>query len=200
MSINQPLQQATDDNIRSARRKKADRLRHSLEAMLRSHRGLVVLGTNQLVTELARRQELDEHDFCQFDIMLKSRRICLVCVPQVHWNNPASMTLFNEVKAAAKASGHEVLLAPEALVGRPQRLDNSRVTFGPEYEVSGTDRMTVISYLLKNGGGTLAQLAGLLRHPDPVGAVLHLGVIGAIDIDLNAAIAPATTVRFKQVR
>ena len=62
--------------------------------------------------------------------------------------------------------------------------------------MSGSDRMSVISFLASHGSGTLSQVAGLLDHPHPVATVLQLATTGAIHIDLDAAIRPATEVNF----
>ena len=175
---------------------KTDRLRRSLEAMLRSNRNLTVLGRNRTVVELASQLGLGDHDYCQFEIVIDRRHLCLVCIPQSHWNCPDAMERFEEVRIAAGSLGHKVVLAPESLVRKAQLLGTGQRPASMEYDISGGDRTAILHFLLENGSGTLAQLAGLMRHPDPVGAVLHLAVTGAVDIDLDAVIAPATQVRF----
>lgn len=176
--------------------KKADRLRRSLEALLRSNRALKVIGVNHTVSQLAEQCGLTTTGYCQFDISVDGRRICLLCVPQIHWTRPSSMEAFNELRIVAGALGHRVLLAPEALVRDSYRLNaHKHRAAAPNFEISGTDRSAIIGFLLEKGSGTLAQLAGLLRHSDPVGAILYMGVIGAVDVDLDAAIMPATRVR-----
>lgn len=179
------------------RRKQADRFRRSVEALVRSHRGFMTLGHVATVDELARKCGIDEMDYCQFEIKLKGRQLCLLFVPQRHWHRPDTMQRFRELKAAAHTLGHQVLLVPEALVRRSEHVSrfDKRVE-EPDLEVSGTDRMSVISFLASNGSGTLSQVAGLLDHPHPVAAVLRLATVGAIHIDLNASILPATEVNF----
>ena len=195
--MQQPLQSSPSPAAPAAAvLKKADRLRRSLEAMLRSNRNLTVLGRNRTVADLAGQCGFDDHDYCQFEIKLEGRRMCLVCVPNVHWNRPHSVDRFNEVRIAAGSLGHKVILAPESLVRKAQPVDVGHRPVSMEYDVTGSDRTAILHFLLENGSGTLAQLAGLIRHADPVGAVLHLAVIGAVDIDLDAVIAPATQVRF----
>ena len=106
------------------------------------------------------------------------------------------MGRFNEVRIAAGSLGHKVILAPESLVRKAQPVDAGHRPISMEYDITGGDHTAILHFLLENGSGKLAQLAGLIRHPDPVGAVLHLAVTGAVDIDLDAVIAPATQVRF----
>lgn len=185
---------------KSADARRIDRLRRSAEALLRSNRRLIVLGENAAVSDLALEHGLDRQDYCQFQVKLGSRNVCLVCVPSSHWHYPPLMKRFLETKAAAEISGHQVLLVPETFIRRQPRLGNAQLLVrSMDLEVTATDRMNVMCFLLENGGGTLAEVAGLLRHPDPVAAVLHLAVIGAVDVDLNSMIAPATQVSFPMV-
>lgn len=178
-----------------------DRLRLCAEALLRSNRRLIVIGENEAVHDLALDHGLDRQDYCLFQVKLGARSVCLVCVPSSHWHYPPLMKRFLEMKAAAEFCGHQVLLVPETFIRRQPRLGNSQLLArSMDLEVTGTDRMTVMCFLLENGGGTLSEVAGLLQHDDPVGAVLHLASVGAVDIDLGAMIAPATRVSFPAVR
>lgn len=190
-------QAETGDVGHLKRRKQADRFRRSVEALVRSHRGFVTLGRAATIDDLARKCGIDELDYCQFEIKLKGRELCLLFVPQHLWHRPDTMERFGQLKAAARPLGHQVLLVPEALVRRSAQVSRFDESFEElDLEVSGTDRMSVISFLACNGGGTLSQVAGLLDHPYPVAAVLRLATIGAIHIDLDASILPATEVNF----
>ena len=190
-------QAETGDVGHLKRRKQADRFRRSVEALVRSHRGFVTLGRAATIDDLARKCGIDELDYCQFEIKLKGRELCLLFVPQHLWHRPDTMERFGQLKAAARPLGHQVLLVPEALVRRSAQVSRFDESFEElDLEVSGTDRMSVISFLACNGGGTLSQVAGLLDPPPPVAAVLRLATIGAIHIDLDASILPATEVNF----
>lgn len=180
------------------RRKQADRFRRSVEALVRSHRGLITTGRDHAIDELAERCGLDPIiDYCQFEVKRSGRQFCLMFVPQKHWHSSESMARFREVSAGAKVIGHQVVLVPEALVRRAANVTRfQEADEEVDLEVSGSDRMSVISFLASNGTGTLSQVAGLLDHPHPVAAVLRLATMGAIHIDLDAAILPASEVNF----
>jgi hypothetical protein len=174
-----------------------DRLRRGIEALVRANRSVSSLGRNEEIEELARELGLEDHDVVCLDVRVRNRVASLVCVPSRLWNRPGAMAIFFELKGAAAALGQRVMLVPESFVRRQPRLDNSRmVSAAADIEVNATDRMLILEFLLEHGGGTLSDVASLVRHPDPVAAVLHLVTVGALDIDLNAPILPATEVRF----
>nr|WP_314258436.1 hypothetical protein [uncultured Devosia sp.] len=180
------------------RRKRADRFRRSVEALIRSNRSLIVFGPDMAVDGLAEECGLDPGvDYCQFEVKQDGRQFCLLFVPQGYWHRADRMAKFRELKAGASMLGHHVVLVPEALVRRAVHVARFEEDM-PELdlEVSGSDRMAVISFLARTGGGTLAEVAGLLDHPYPVPAVLRLATLGAVHIDLDAAILPASEVSF----
>lgn len=180
------------------RRKRADRFRRSVEALIRSNRSLIVFGPDIAVDGLAEDCGLDPGvDYCQFEVKLDGRQFCLLFVPHGCWHRAEHMARLREVKAGAELIGRQVVLVPEALVRRAShvaRFDDHEPEI--DLEVSGSDRMAVISFLARHGSGTLAEVAGLLDHPHPVPAVLRLATLGAVHIDLDAAILPATAVNF----
>jgi len=172
------------------------RLRRTLEARLLSNRSLTVLGANRVVSDIAAQCGLSDHDFCLFEIELHGRPLCLVCVPQDAWGCQELMERFAEVRIAAGAMGHTVLLFPEALV-RSAKLSRDRQAFVDNNKtgISDIDRTTVLEVLLQDGTATLGQLAGMLRHADPIGAILTLALCGAVDIGLDAVVTPAARAR-----
>jgi hypothetical protein len=178
-----------------------DRLSRSLEALVRANRSLLALGRNDEIEQLSLEVGLAEFDLVCFDVRIRNRRASIVCVPSRLWNRPGAMSMFFELKAEAATLGHRVVLVPESFVRRQPRLDNARlVSAAADIQINATDRMSILEFLLENGGGTLSDVASLVRHPDPVGAILHLVTVGALDIDLNAPILPATEVRFASAR
>jgi hypothetical protein len=146
---------------------------------------------------LARDLGFDGHEFVCLDVRVRNRRASLVCVPTRLWNRAGAMAMFFALKSAAMSLGHRVVIVPETFIRRQPRLENSiMVSAAAHVEVNATDRMVILEFLLEHGGGTLSEVASLIRHPDPVAAVLHLVTVGALDIDLNAPILPATEIRF----
>lgn len=174
-----------------------DRLRRGAEALVRANRSVSYLGSNEEIAEMARDLGLEDHEHVSIDVRVRGRRASLVCVPSRLWNRPGAMALFFELKGASAALGHRVILVPESFIRRQPRLDNALMISGAaDIEICASDRMSILEFLLENGGGTLSDVASLVRHPDPVSAVLHLVTVGALDIDLDAAILPASEVRF----
>lgn len=174
-----------------------DRLRRCLEALIRANRSVLMLGRNDEIEDLARGLGIADPDYVCFDLRVKRQRASVICVPSRLWVRPAAMSAFFELKAAGAALGHRIVLVPEQFVRRQPRLDNARMVASTlDVEIDPTDRMNILEFLLEHGGGTLSDVAGLVRHPDPVAAVLHLVTVGALDIDLNAPILPASEVRF----
>lgn len=181
-----------------AARHQADhaRLRRSAEALIRANRTVLEQGENEVVSDLALELGFERHDFVCFDVRVRTRRATLVCVPSRLWHRQGAMAVFFDLKADASLLGHQVVLVPESFIRRQPRIDTAHVLMGAvDMEVSAGDRMSILEFLLENGGGALSDVASLVRHNDPVGAVLHLVTVGALDIDLNASIAPASEVR-----
>jgi hypothetical protein len=171
-----------------------------LEALIRANRKVLMLGRSGELEDLARELGIADHDYVCLDLRIGRQCASVVCIPSRLWVRPSAMALFFELKAAAVPLGYRVVLVPEQFVRRQPRLDNAKMVSATiDVEINPTDRMSILEYMLEHGGGTLAEVAGLVRHPDPVAAVLHLVTVGALDIDLNSPILPATEVRFAAV-
>ncbi len=54
--------------------------------------------------------------------------------------------------------------------------------------------MAVLAHLIQHGASCLSELAGLVTHKDPFGAVLHLVTTGAIALNIDQCITPYTMV------
>lgn len=173
-----------------------DRLRRSAEALIRTSRCVTFLGDNETLADRAHHLGLEPYDLVCLDVRVADRLATLVCIPSRHWHRPGMMSLFFELKSECSAACQHVMLVPETFVRRQPRSETARMLLASiDIEMSATDRMNILAYMLEHGGGRLSDVAGLVRHDDPVGAVLNLVTVGALDIDLSAAIAPASEVR-----
>lgn len=174
-----------------------DRLRRGLEALIRSNRNVTGLGQNEEVEQLADELGLDSHELACLDVRIRNRRATIACVPSRLWNRPGAMATFYELKSAAAALGHRVILVPAGFIRRQPRLDNAfMVSDAIDIQINASDRMAILEFMIENGEGTLSDVASLVRHPDPVAAILHLVTVGVLDIDLDAPIRPTSEVRF----
>jgi hypothetical protein len=156
------------------------RLRRNAETLIAAHPMVTGLGGNDDAEDAAISCGLDLDDFAVFDVRVGSRRATLVCVPTRNWNDPTIMKVFFRAKAAISELGHTAVLVPQAFIQRQPRLDTA------------SDRMAILAHLIENGNGTLWELAMLVKSLDPVSAILHLTTTGALRIDLNSAITPAS--------
>lgn len=193
-----PNQSNADTHLAERRkrdRREMDRLRRSTEALLLSHRGVSFVGEHDEVAEIGIELGLERHDFCALEVRIGKRRAVLVCVPSRLWNNPNDMEVFHELKALSRVHGYDVLLVPQSFIQRQPRLDNAMLVSGTaEAKVSPTDRMNVLGHLIEHGDATLYELAGLVKHSDPISSILHLVTTGALYLDLNARITPHSLV------
>lgn len=181
---------------RRQHRRDMDRIRRNLEALVLSHPAVSGLGGNEEIEGLASDLGLEPHDLAVLDVRIKNRRASILCVPSRLWHHEGAMTLFFELKKAAVEHGHSLVLVPQSFVQRQPRLDNvMMISSTVDFDISPGDRMAVLAHLLEHGTATLAELAGAIGHRDPVSAILHLVVIGALEIDLDTRILPVSTLR-----
>ncbi|CAN7372910.1 hypothetical protein [Devosia sp. LjRoot3] len=168
-----------------------DRLRRSAEALLLSHRSIHFVGEHDEVSELCIALGLERHDFCALEVRIKSRRAVLICVPGRLWQRSDDMSVFHDVKLVSATHGYQVILVPENFIRRQPRLDNAMLISGTaKVHVSPTDRMSILGHLIEHGDASIYDLAGLVKHGDPISAVLHLVTTGALYLDLNSRITP----------
>lgn len=191
-----PAVNGMEEPLNARRDLEMSTLRRRTEALLRSSRSKFVLGRNTQVEELALNLGLWPDDYCTFDVETEGQLACLVCVPTRVWRSSESMSALRKVKSAAADLGYFVLLVPESFIRAHGRSTGSIAGYLLDYEINGSDRAAILQHMLEHGASSLGTLAGLLRHPDPVGAILHLVTVGVLDIDLSAPIIPAAQVRF----
>ena len=79
---------------------------------------------------------------------------------------------------------------------REPRLGNSQLLARTvNVKVDATARMTVLAHLIENGACCLSELAGLIEHHDPFGAVLHLVTTGVIALSISGGAYASDAIR-----
>src|SRR5690606_10992314 len=129
------------------------------------------------------------------DIRINGRLVTLICMPHNVWNRPYTMGRVIDLRFRARKAGDNVVLVPQGVVERQPQSDNAAMLGRlVKVRVDATTRMIVLAHLIENGDCALAELADLIEHPDPFGAVLHLVAVGAVSIDISQCITPYTMV------
>lgn len=171
------------------------RLRQQIVDLVRAHHRSDYVGANAAVEAMAHEAGFEPHDICICNIRIQGRLVTLVCVPHGIWNRPYAMGRVIDLRFRARKAGHNVVLVPQSVVERQPRSDNAAMLRRlATVRIDSTSRMIVLAHLIENGDCALAELADLIEHPDPFGAVLHLAAVGAISIDINHCITPYTMV------
>ncbi len=153
------------------------------------------IGGNSGVEAIAARLSFEPHDLAITDVKIGRRIVCLICVPHRIWDNPYPSARVIDLRFQARQAGYAAILVPQAVVEREPRLGNSRLLARTaKVKVDATARMVVLAHLIEHGSSCLSELAELVKHPDPFGAILHLVTTGVIAIDMGQCITPYTTV------
>jgi hypothetical protein len=151
------------------------------------------IGGNFAVEAIAARLGFQPHDLAITDVRIGRRIITLVCVPHRIWDRAYPSAMCIDLRFQARQAGYAAILVPQAVVEREPRLGNSQLLARTaNIRVDATSRMAVLAHLIDNGASCLSELAELVNHDDPFGAVLHLVTTGAIAIDLGECITPYT--------
>src|SRR5690606_20539702 len=118
------------------------------------------------------------------DVKIGRRIVTLICVPHRIWDRTFPSAKCIDLRFQARRAGYNAILVPQAVIEREPRLGNSQLLARTaNIRVDATSRMAVLAYLIDNGASCLSELAVLVNHQDPFGAVLHLVSTGAIAID-----------------
>lgn len=186
-----------DANVASERRRRS--LRQSVETLILVHPSIRRLGDDGAIDELADELMIGPDDFTSLKVRVSGREVNLVCVHSAAWRSPGRHAFF-ELKAVAAASGHPVVLVPEAFIRREPRLTNAMMIAGAAgAEIGLTDRMNILAHLIDNGGSApLLDLAVMVRGEEPVSAIMALVIEGGLYVDLDAPILPGTPVHLVQ--
>lgn len=181
------------DHRRTRHIKRNVKLHHQIRDLVAANAACRYIGGNSAVEAMAARLGFQPHDLAIVDVRIGRRLFTLVCVPHRIWDQPFPSAKAIDLRFQARQEGYAAILVPQAVVEREPRLGNSQLLARTaSIKVDTTSRMAVLAHLIDNGASCLSELAGLVSHPDPFGAVLHLVTTGAIAIDLGECITPYT--------
>lgn len=183
------------DHRRIRHIKRNVRLHRQIRDLASAHPKSSYIGGNASVENMAAHLGFEPHDLAIADIRLAGKVVTIICVPYRIWNRPYSMGRVIDLRFQARFAGHAAILVPQGIIDREPRLGNSRLLAGTaKVKVDATSRMVVLGHLIENGPCSLAELASLVPHNDPFGAVLHLVTAGAISIRTDRCISPCSMV------
>lgn len=153
------------------------------------------IGGNHAVEQIAIRLGFEPHDLAIADVKIGRRIVTLVVVPHRIWDRSFPSAKCIDLRFQAREAGYAAVLVPQAVVEREPRLGNSQLLARTtKITLDASSRMAVLAHLIENGASCLSELAGLVSHPDPFGAVLHLVTTGAIALDMGKCITPYSMV------
>lgn len=188
---------ATGERYRRHRQIKGNlKLHAQIRDLVQAYTRAVYIGENRLVEDLALRAGFAPHDLCICDIRLAQRPVTLIVVPHQGWRRREAMPALIDLRHRARMAGYHAILIPQSAVEKQPRLGNASL-LGAVFmgvTVDATSRMVVLEHLIANGDCPLGELASLITHRDPFGAILHLAAVGALKIDLRRVISPHTMV------
>lgn len=182
---------STIDFRRTRHIKRNVKLHQQLRDLVAANAECRYIGGNAAVEHIAARLGFEPHDLAIVDVKIGRRIITLIAVPHRIWDRAFPSAKAIDLRSQSREAGHAAILVPQAVVEREPRLSNSQlVARTASIKVDATARMIVLAHLIENGACCLSELAGLLDHPDPFGAILHLVTAGAIALDVDRCITP----------
>lgn len=182
---------STTDFRRTRHIKRNVKLHQQLRDLIAANPECRYIGGNAAVEYIAARLGFEPHDLAIVDVKVGRRIVTLIAVPHRIWDRAFPSAKAIDLRFQAREAGYAAVLVPQAVVEREPRLSNSQLlarTTG--IKVDATARMIVLAHLIENGACCLTELAGLLDHPDPFGAILHLVTTGAIALDIERCVTP----------
>lgn len=185
----------TQDYRRARHIKRNVKLHQQLRDLISANPACRYIGGNSAVEHMATRLGFAPHDLAIVDIKIGRRIVTLICVPHRIWDRTFPSAKAIDLRYQARQAGHAAVLVPQAVVEREPRLGNSQLLARTVHiKVDATQRMIVLAHLIEHGASCLSELAGLIEHADPFGAVLHLVTTGAIALNIEQCITPYTMV------
>lgn len=167
-------------------REGSERLKSFVEALLGS-RGMEALPAPHM-DELISEHDVPESARCCFNVDIEDDRVCLIVVAQAAWRNKETIGRFAAACNQARKLGWRALLVPEALLRRGASSAADCEMDREGTHIGGADRISVMSYLLKNASAKISDVAGHMAHPTPIAALLELDLAGAIEIEMAPAL------------
>jgi hypothetical protein len=186
---------STEDFRRSRHVRRNARLHQQLKDLITANPSCHYIGGNSGVERIAASAGFESHELAIADVRIGRRIVTLICVPHRIWDQSLPSARALDLRFQAREAGHAAILVPQAVVEREPRLGNSQLLARTvKIKVDATSRMAVLAYLIENGASCLAELAGLIDHSDPFGAVLHMITTGAIALNIEQCITPYSLV------
>lgn len=171
------------------------RLHQQLRDLITANAACRYVGGNSTVENIAARCGFEPHELAIADVRIGRRIVTLICVPHRIWDQSLPSARAIDLRFQAREAGHAAILVPQAVVEREPRLGNSQLLARTvNIKVDATARMTVLAHLIENGACCLSELAGLIEHVDPFGAILHMVTSGAIALNVEQCITPYSMV------
>jgi hypothetical protein len=183
------------DHRRTRQIKRNVKLHQQLRDLISANPACRYIGGNSAVEHIAGRVGFEPHDLAIADVKIGRRVVTLICVPHRIWDRAFPSAKAIDLRFQARQAGHAAILVPQAVVEREPRLGNSQLLARTvNIKVDITSRMIVLAHLIEHGACCLSELAGLINHADPFGAVLHLVTTGAIALNIEHCITPYSMV------
>lgn len=174
-------------------KKRNMKLHRELFDLVTAHPQCRYVGSNGGVEAIAESLGFQSHDLAIANIKIGRRIIALICVPHRLWDTPYPTSQILALRSKARAAGYAAVVVPQAVILREPRFGNAKLLNRTRtLTVDTTSRMRVLAHLIENGPTCLSELAGLVQHTDPFGAVLYLVTTGAITIDMDQCVTPYT--------
>jgi len=183
------------DFRRNRRIQRNVRLHQQLKDLITACSACRYIGGNPIVEAIAEGLGFAPHDLAIIDVKVNRRIVTLVVVPPHIWNSSYPSAKVIDLRFQAREAGQAAVIVPQGVVEREPRLGNSQLLARTaNIKIDATCRMSVLAYLIEHGASCLSELAELVKHPDPFGAVLSMVATGAIALDLHKPITPYTPV------
>jgi hypothetical protein len=174
-------------------KKRNMKLHRELFDLVTAHPQCRYVGSNGGVEAIAEGLGFQSHDLAIANIKIGRRIIALICVPHRLWDTPYPTSKVLDLRAKARSAGYTAIVVPQAVILREPRFGNAKLLNRTRtLTVDTTSRMRVLAHLIENGPTCLSELAELVQHNDPFGAVLYLVTTGVITIDMGKCITPYT--------
>jgi len=169
------------------------RLQRNAIALIGAHPKAELLGSDEMVENLASSQAFEATDLVILRIALGAQRHTLLCIPERVWRGRKNDLL--ELKRLAGWSGRSCVLVPEAAIQKQPRLNCARaIDDAAGIEVTMEQRMELVMHLVERGKSSLLECASAVTHPSPFTAVLHLVAAGVLKMNIEAPLTPESTV------
>lgn len=165
----------------------------ALQTLLEAAPVATPVGRDPLLERLQPPLGLSFAGLANMRVRVGSRIITVVAVPKRTWFNPRLRPKLHALKAAARKLGVRIVLVPSRAVRREPRISNARLIAGcKDHAVLISDRVAILHQISKQPGVHLQECADLVKHGDPVAAILALVADGSIQVAMDEHISPVS--------